>query len=61
MKLKVERTIKNFTQEKLAKKSVVCRTTISLIENKGLDGVKVDVVKRLANALGITVQELLNE
>lgn len=55
MTLKVVRAIKNYTQEELSEKSGVCRTTISLIEKKGIDGVTVNVIKRLAEALEIPV------
>lgn len=55
MTVKVARAIKNYTQEDLSKKSGVGRTTISLIEKKGINGVTVDVIKKLASALEIPV------
>jgi transcriptional regulator with XRE-family HTH domain len=61
MTLKVARAIKDYTQEDLSKKSGVCRTTISLIEKKGISGVTVDVVKKLAVALEIPIIKFLED
>jgi len=55
MTLKVARAIRNYTQEELSKKSGVCRTTISLIEKNGIDGITVNVIKKLAAALEISI------
>lgn len=61
LSLKVARAMKNYTQEDLSKKSGVCRTTISLIEKNGINGVTVNVVKKLAVALEIPITKFLED
>lgn len=61
MTVKVARAIKNYTQEDLSKKSGVCRTTISLIEKKGINGITVDVIRKLAMALEIPVAKFFED
>lgn len=61
MTLKVARAMKNYTQEDLSKKSGVCRTTISLIEKKGINGVTVEVLRKLAIALDIPITKFFEE
>lgn len=55
MNLKVERVMKGLTQDELSKKSGVCRGTISSIEKNGIDNTQVVILKKLAQALSISV------
>lgn len=57
-KLKVERVKQNKTQEEVATAANVCRTTISYIENGKVDNIQLGTLKKLAAALGSTVEEL---
>ena len=61
MNLKVARVIKGFTQERLAEKSGVCRTTISRLEQNKGDNIKNDTKNKIADALNFTVDELFNK
>ncbi len=53
----VERARARLSQEDLARRSGVARPTISRIE-RGVGDVGIEVVQRLADALGVTVAEL---
>jgi transcriptional regulator with XRE-family HTH domain len=53
----VGRARTQLSQEQLAEKAQVSRPTISRIE-RGTGDVKIDVVQRLADALGVTVADL---
>lgn len=48
------------TQEKLAAASGVCRVTIARIE-RGSTSPKVETFRRLANALGVPLDELVDK
>lgn len=56
--LKIARVKKGLTQEQLAKKSGVGRVTISNIERKGIESIPVYTLRKIANALDMTVAEL---
>ena len=53
----VGRARTQLSQEQLAKRAQVSRPTISRIE-RGAGDVKIDVVQRIADALGVTVADL---
>lgn len=57
-KLKVQRIIKNKTQEELATSAGISRTTVSNIENGRINNIQLGTLKRIAAALDSTVQEL---
>lgn len=59
--LKEIREKMGITQEELAEKSGVSRTTISLIESGRADCVKTQTLTKLADALGEKVQALFFE
>jgi transcriptional regulator with XRE-family HTH domain len=50
---------KNLTQEELAKRAKVTRSHLSLLEGGHRRNPSIDVLKRLARALGVPVGELL--
>ena len=50
---------KNLTQEELAKRAKVTRSHLSLLEAGHRKNPSLDVLKRLAKALGVPVAELL--
>ena len=50
---------KNLTQEELAKKAGITRSHLSLLEAGHRRNPSLDVLKRLARALGVPVTELL--
>lgn len=56
--LKYYRESEGFTQEELAKKSEVSRNTISSIETGANINVTYNVMEKLANALGKSVEEI---
>lgn len=58
LSFKLKRISQELTQDQLAKKSGVSRTTIVLIEKKGIENIKVCVLRKLAKALGTSVAEL---
>lgn len=58
MNLKLYRVKMGLTQDELAKKSGVCRTNVSKIENGDVSSLKLETMKRLAEALDTTVKEL---
>ena len=58
-KLQIERVKNNLSQEKLAELSGLHRTTISAIERCRLSP-SLDTIARIANALNLTFQEILN-
>lgn len=57
-KLKVQRIIKNKTQEELSTSAGISRTTVSNIENGKIDNIQLGTLKKIAAALDSTVQEL---
>ena len=58
LNLKIARVKKGWTQEQLSKKSGVGRVSISNIERNGIENVPVSTLRKLAEALDSTVQEL---
>lgn len=56
--LKYYRETKGFTQEELAKKSEVSRNTISSIETDANINITYNVMKKLANALDESVEDI---
>lgn len=58
MKMKLERIMRNWTQEELSKKAGVSRLTISKIENQGIENVQVNILRKIALALDKNVNEL---
>lgn len=59
-KLAQERQARGLTQEQLAEASGVCRVTIARIET-GAVSPKAETLKRLADALGVLVDDLMTE
>lgn len=57
-KLRRAREKKGWTQEILAEKAGISRTTLSAIENDKADCVKTDTLVKLADALGMKVTSL---
>lgn len=57
-KLKEARTKKGWTQQELAEKSGVSRTTICLLENHKADCANTNTLVRLADALNMKVSSL---
>lgn len=53
--LKTIREERNFSQEELAEKSGVSRTTISLIENGNSTTIKLSTLQKLAKALDVGI------
>lgn len=58
MNMKIERVKKNWSQTDLSLASKVCRMTISKIENGKVDNVQLGTLKKLAEALNSSVEEL---
>ncbi|XZJ42384.1 helix-turn-helix transcriptional regulator [Clostridium perfringens] len=58
MKIKLKRIARGWTQEDLSKKSGVSRNTIVKLEKGDIDGIRFGIVKKIAEALDTTVQEL---
>ena len=59
MNMKIARIKLNLSQGDLSKKADVSRTLISQIENgRSIDNIKLGILKKLADALNSTVQEL---
>lgn len=58
MNLKLERVKKGLSQDELAKVCGVSRITIHKLETKGADTVQGYILKKIADSLGSTVQEL---
>ncbi|WP_404989245.1 helix-turn-helix transcriptional regulator [Clostridium culturomicium] len=56
--MKLERIMRNWTQEELSKKAGVSRLTISKIENQGIENVQVNILRKIALALDKNVNEL---
>lgn len=52
------RKAKGLTQKELAKKSGVSRVTIANIERGAVTNLKISTMLSLANALGVTVEEI---
>lgn len=61
MNLKVERAIRDLSQQELSNISGVCRLTISNIERKGIQNIQVNVIRRLATALDIPITNFFEE
>ncbi|AIY78965.1 helix-turn-helix family protein [Clostridium botulinum 202F] len=59
MNLKLFRVKKKWTQQRLSAESGVCRAVISKIEHGFIDTVQVGTIKKIANALDISVCCLL--
>lgn len=57
--LKRERTKKGLSKRRLSKISTVSRNTINLIENQNHKNVKMCTIEKLANALNVSVNDLL--
>lgn len=58
-KIRELRLQKRLTQEELAKRAGVTRTTICNIENGVQDNIKVKNLKGIADALGVSLSELI--
>lgn len=58
MNLKLTRIKNNLTQAQLRNKAKVGLNTIVALEKGELDGIRVGTLKKIAAALGTTVQEL---
>ena len=52
---------KGFTQEGLARKAEISYHTLIKIESGGIGNPKIETVIKLANALGISIDELVGE
>lgn len=61
MTLKVERVKQNLTQKQLQELSGISVLTIGKIEKGGIDNTTVGIIKKLAAALDIPVEELIKE
>ena len=59
LKIKLERVKRNLTQEELAEMANISRPTVGSIE-RGEQSPSFDTLEAIANAFGITVQELCN-
>ena len=57
-RLKEVREAKKMTQEKLAELSGISRQTIYKIETNPLANIKVDTIQALADALGVSFDEI---
>jgi len=57
-KIKIERINKEISQEKLAELAGLHRTTLGTIEN-GKTSPTLDTIAKIANALNLTISELL--
>jgi len=52
---------KGFTQEGLARKADISYNTLIKIENGGIKNPKIETVIKLSNALGISIDELVEK
>ncbi|MFR1671568.1 MAG: helix-turn-helix domain-containing protein [Candidatus Gastranaerophilaceae bacterium] len=59
MKIKLERIKLGISQEELAERAYLNKNTIGLIE-RGEQSPTVDTVEAIANALGLSLQEMFN-
>ena len=59
--LRVARAKCGLSQKDLAKKSGVCETTISFLENGKHGLIRMATLSKLANALGVDVEVLLKD
>lgn len=59
IKIKLERVKRNLTQEELAEMADISRPSVGFIE-RGEQSPSFDTMEKIANAFGITVQELCN-
>lgn len=59
MKIRIERTKRRMSQEELAELANLSRPTIGAIE-RGENSPSVDTVEAIANALGLSLQEMFN-
>lgn len=57
-KIKEMREERNMTQEELARKSGVCRTTIWALENNANKTASTKTLLKIANALGTSVDQI---
>lgn len=60
MNIKTVRLSKNLTQEELANKLNVSRTTVTMWENNK-SSPNIEIIKKIANVLGCTIDDLLKE
>ena len=58
MNLKLKRISRNLTQKQLRDKANVGLNTIVQLEKGNIDGIRVGTLKKIAEALNSTVQEL---
>ncbi len=61
LRIKLFRQKAELTQEKLAQAAIVPYTTLTKIESGAIKGPSVQVVLKIANALGTTVDDLMKE
>lgn len=61
MNLKLFRVRKKWTQQRLSAESGVCRAVISKIERGFIDTVQVGMIRKIANALDVSLCCLLEE
>lgn len=59
MKIRIERIKRNLSQEELAEMANLSRPTIGAIE-RGENSPSVDTVQAIADAFGLTIQEMFN-
>ncbi len=59
MKIRIERIKHNLSQEELAEMANLSRPTIGAIE-RGENSPSVDTVQAIADAFGLTIQEMFN-
>lgn len=59
-KIKVRRVKLDLTQDELARKANIPYTTLVKIETGAVKSPSVDTVKKIADALGITIDELIS-
>ena len=57
--IKQQRQRANLTQEELAKRAKVARSYVALIESGRKKNPSLDIIKKLARALGVPATELL--
>lgn len=57
-KIRYYRELNNMTQEELSQKSGVSRTIISGLENATLDTTTNTTMKKISDALGVSIMEL---
>lgn len=58
VKIKIKRIQKGFTQDELAKNTGISRYYLSALERGKANNPSIDVMKKIAEALEVSVQEL---